>query len=197
MNDRPASSPTYWGQSSLRDVVTEDTQVSSLILSTELRDTIVQDLRWCLPHEGVGVLATCGLGSALTAVRFYPGRNTDRSPRRFTMEPADVLTALADMKREKTRFGAIVHSHPNTAPIPSRTDLVEAKLPGVLSLIVGFSPVVELRAWRLVCDGHGVAVRFDEVYVGCRDTGEVARLGYLQRASHDRGMPRHSAKGSA
>ncbi len=113
------------------------------------------------------------------------------------MDPADVLAALAEMKREKTRLGAIVHSHPNTPPVPSRTDLVEANVPGVLSLIVGFSPVVEMRAWRLVYDDHGVAVRFDEVPVVCRDTSEVARLGFLQRASHNRGMPRHPVKGSA
>ena len=84
------------------------------------------------------------------------------------MDPTDVLPALADMKREKTRLGAIVHSHPNTSPVPSRTDLVEAKFPGVLSLIVGLSPVVELRAWSLVYDGHGVAVRFEEVPVDCQ-----------------------------
>jgi proteasome lid subunit RPN8/RPN11 len=79
------------------------------------------------------------------------------------MDPADVMPALADMKRQKTRLGAIVHSHPNTSPVPSWTDLVEARFPGVLSLIVGLSPVVELRAWYLVYDGDGVAVGCDEV----------------------------------
>ena len=169
MKDRTTGTPAYRGQVALRGEVTEDTHVNSLILSTELRDTVVQYLRRCLPHEGVGVLATHQIRPSLTAVRFYPGRNTDQSPRRFTMDPADVLTALAEMKREKTRFGAIVHSHPNTAPVPSRTDLVEANAPGVLSLIVGFSPVVEMRAWRLAYDDHGVAVRFGEIPVVCRD----------------------------
>ena len=61
----------------------------------------------CLPRQRIG--------SSLTAVRFYPGRNMDRSPRRYTMDPADVVAALVDMKREKTRLGAIVHSHPNHA----------------------------------------------------------------------------------
>ena len=196
MNGRPTGSPLNRGQLAHRDVVTEETNVSSLILSAELRDTIVQCLRTSLPDEGVGVLATRGVGSSLTAVRFYPGRNMDASPRRYTMDPADVLPALASMKREKTRLGAIVHSHPNTSPVPSRTDLVEAKFPGVLSLIVGFSPVVELRVWSLDYDADGVAVHFREVPVVCQDTNKRARLGFLKHAGHNRGMLRGPVKGS-
>jgi proteasome lid subunit RPN8/RPN11 len=112
------------------------------------------------------------------------------------MEPADVLAALADMKREKTRLGVIVHSHPRTPPVPSRTDLAEANFPGVLSLIVGFSPVVALRAWRLIYDDRGTAVRFDAVQVDCHETTETAPLGCVKRAGHDRRMPRDPVKGS-
>jgi proteasome lid subunit RPN8/RPN11 len=156
--------------------------ISALTLSTELADRIVEYLRGCLPDEGVGVVATSGIGPLLTAVRFYPGRNMDRSPRRYTMDAADVLAALLNMKREKTRLGVIVHSHPTTPPVPSSTDLVEANYPGVLSLIVGFSPVVELRAWRLVYDSHGVAVRFAEVPLVYSVTAPRAPLGFMKRA---------------
>jgi proteasome lid subunit RPN8/RPN11 len=166
----------------------KDTSVNSLILSTNLRDSIVHELRRCLPYEGVGVLATRGTGASLTAICFYPDRNIDSPPRRYTMDPADVLPALAAVKREKTRLGAIVHSHPNTSPVPSRTDLVEARIPSVLSLIVALPPMVELRTWRLVYDGHCVAVRFEEVPVVCQDTTERARLGFLQRVVHNREM---------
>jgi proteasome lid subunit RPN8/RPN11 len=185
------------GQLALADLVREDTRVSSLILSAELRDTIVEYLRRCLPDEGVGVLATSGIDSSLTAVRFYPGRNVDRSPRRYTMDAADVLLALANMKRKKTRLGVIVHSHPITPPVPSETDLVEANCPGVLSLIVGFSPVVELRAWRLVYDGHGVAVGFESVPIVCCGTAERSPRVFLKRAGRKRGMLRNSVKGPA
>lgn len=167
MNHRLARGAIYRGQFGSRDLVTEDIPVRSLALSAELRDSIVAYLRQCLPHEGVGLLAGSRIGSALIAVRFYPGQNMDPSPRRYTMDPTDVMPALADMKRRETRLGAIVHSHPNTPPVPSRTDLVEANLPGVLSLIVGFSPVVELRAWSLVFDSHGVAVCSEEVRISC------------------------------
>jgi proteasome lid subunit RPN8/RPN11 len=150
-------------QFDFRDLVDEEIRVSSLTLPVELRDSIVAFLRRCLPYEGVGLLATSRMGSSLIGVRFYPGRNMDSSRRRYTMDPADVLPALADMKREETRLGAIVHSHPNTSPDPSWTDLVEARFPGVLSLIVGLSPVVDMRAWYLVYDRDGVAVGCEEV----------------------------------
>jgi [CysO sulfur-carrier protein]-S-L-cysteine hydrolase len=198
MSDSAAGSPKNWSQFALRSVVAEDMDVSALFLSTKLRDTIVQHLQRCLPEEGVGVLATRGTSSSRTAVRFYPGRNIDSSPRRYTMDPVDVLAALTDMKRERTRLGAIVHSHPHTPPVPSRTDLVEAACPGALSLIVGFSPVVELSAWRIVLDGNGVAVRVDEIPVVCGYTGEPAGIGFLQRAGHTihRRTPRHPVKGT-
>ena len=163
MNHSAASGEINRSQFDFHSLAIADTRVSSLTLSTELRDTIVAFLRRCLPHEGVGLLAGRRVGSSLMADCFYPGRNIDSSPRRYTMDPADVKPALADMMHKKTRLGAIVHSHPNTSPVPSWTDLVEGRFPGVLSLIVGLSPVVELRAWYLVYDGDGVAVGCEEV----------------------------------
>jgi proteasome lid subunit RPN8/RPN11 len=112
------------------------------------------------PHMSAGLLATRGAGSFLAAVCYYPGRSLDSSPKRYTMDPADVLPALLALEREKTQLGAIVHSRPNTPPIPSRTDVVEAKFPGVSSAIVGLSPRVDLRVWSLNYDEHGVVVRF-------------------------------------
>jgi proteasome lid subunit RPN8/RPN11 len=163
MSSRPAGGTISRPGFSLRDAAPEETGVSSLTLSRELRDTIVTYLHRCRPDEGVGLLAASSRGSALVAVRFYPGRNIDSSPQRYTMNPADVVAALTDMKRRETRLGAIVHSHPNTSPVPSRTDLTEANFPGVLSLIVGFFPQIELRAWSFGYDIHGDAVRCEEV----------------------------------
>ena len=165
MNHRSAGGAINRCQFDFRGLAIVDTRVGSLTLSAEVRDTIVGFMRRCLPQEGVGLLAASRVGSTLMADRFYPGRNVDSSSRRYTMDPADVMPALADMMRKQTRLGAIVHSHPNTSPVPSWTDLVEARFPGVLSLIVGLSPVVELRAWYLVYDGDGVAVGCEEVQI--------------------------------
>ena len=163
MNRSPARGTIDRSQLNLRGLAHEDARVTTLTLSAELRETIVAFLRRCLPQEGVGLLAVSRIGSSLIAVRFYPGRNMDSSSLRYTMDPSDVLPALVDMRRKQTWLGAIVHSHPNTSPIPSWTDLVEARFPGVLSLIVGLSPVVELRAWYLLYNADGVAVGCEEV----------------------------------
>jgi hypothetical protein len=112
------------------------------------------------------------------------------------MVPAGVYSVLTDLKWDNTRLGAFDHSHPNMPPIPSRTDLAEVKVPGVLSLIMGYSPVVEVRAWRRVYDSHGVAVRFDGNSMVCSDATARARIECLKRAVHDREMARDPAKGS-
>jgi len=113
------------------------------------------------------------------------------------MEAAEVSTALVNMKREQTRLGVIVHSQPTPPPVPSETDLVEANDPGVLSLIVGFSPMVGSRAWRPVYDSHGVAVRCEGAPLVFRGTAERSLLGFSKRVGHNRGMPRDPVKGSA
>jgi proteasome lid subunit RPN8/RPN11 len=66
-----------------------------------------------------------------------------------------------------------VHSHPRTAPIPSQTDLAEARWPGVLSVIVGFEPEVELRAWALIFGPAGYAIRCEAVRVVASDDAEA------------------------
>ena len=71
-----------------------------------------------------------------------------------------------------------------------------AKLPGVLSVNVGFSPPVDLRVWSLDYDGHGVAVRYVEVRVVFQNTRERARLGFLKRSGHNGAVLRGPVKGS-
>ncbi len=72
------------------------------------------------------------------------------------MEPAEVLAAFRDMHANGWRFGAIVHSHPATPPVPSATDLLEAYYPDALLVIVGLAerpPVA--RVWRLIHSENG------------------------------------------
>jgi proteasome lid subunit RPN8/RPN11 len=136
-----------------------------MIMPDNVRNDVVDHLRSCLPYEGVGLLATRAMERRLEAHCYYPGRNVDASPCRYTMDPADVQAALRDMARRKMRLLAIVHSHPDTPPVPSGSDLAEAEVPGVLSLIVRLSPQVELRAWQIVFSGSGSAVLSKEVQI--------------------------------
>ena len=143
-----------------------------------VRNDIVEHMRRYLPCEGVGLLATSAVAPGMVAQHFYPGRNVDASPRRYTMDPVDVLGALHDMERRGMRLMAIVHSHPDTPPIPSASDLAEAEVPNALSLIVGLTPRVELRAWQFVFSDDGIAVSSKEVQIveTCNTSRTASRL---------------------
>lgn len=130
----------------------------SLELPPAIAAAMIDHLRACLPAEGVGLISVLDDPSSWIADRYYPGRNADSSPTRFTMNPVDVGFALSEMKRRGSRLGAIVHSHPRTPPEPSALDLAEATASGVFHVIVGFTPRVTVKAWRLTFDRAGRAV---------------------------------------
>lgn len=136
---------------------------TELILPSAVATAMIDHLMACLPLEGVGLVSVTDDSQGWIADRYYAGRNLDASPTRFTMDPADVSTAVADMGRRKARLGAVAHSHPRTPPVPSRHDLAEATLPGALCLIVAFMPTVSLRGWQLTFNDVGVAVGAGEI----------------------------------
>ena len=136
---------------------------SELIIPSAVVGAMIDHLAGWLPLEGVGLVSVIDGPQGWTGDRYYGGRNLDASPTRFTMDPVDVTTAVADMGRRTSRLGAIVHSHPRTPPVPSRHDLAEATVPGALYLIVGFTPTVSLRGWRLTFNDVGAAVGAGEI----------------------------------
>ena len=123
-----------------------------LIMSPAIRESILVHLLDSAPNEGVGLLSArpADDGSAIEAVRFYPGRNVEASPTRFSMDPRDVLTAIRDIRQSGHKLGAIVHSHLFGPPTPSEIDLNEAHYPDALMVIVSFAtqPAV-MRAWHV------------------------------------------------
>lgn len=125
----------------------------ALMLGEELWQSVLAHLQACLPNEGVGLLSTVDSVEVIRAIRFYPGKNLNESPSRFTMDPLDVLRACEDMEREGTHLGVVVHSHPTTAPEPSRTDVRELAMLGVVHLIVQLRPRVRARAWEITTAG--------------------------------------------
>jgi proteasome lid subunit RPN8/RPN11 len=126
-----------------------------LVLSDVLRREIVTHLQAWIPNEGCGLLASVPHGDVDRAVHFFPGTNIDRSPVRYTMDPVEVIGAMRRMRDEAWTLAAIVHSHPRTPPLPSRTDLREAYYPDARLIIVSFAmPVPELRCWRLSSDAE-------------------------------------------
>lgn len=113
-------------------------------------------------------LECCGL---LGAVRgsidsIYPLRNEDQSRVRYTADRRDLIAAVRAIRESRGDIGAIYHSHPSTAPIPSRVDLAENYYGDTPRIIVSLAgEKAEVRAWRL---GEGC---FDEIALSVGEDG--------------------------
>jgi len=130
-----------------------------LRLNERLYREMIDHLREVHPYEGCGLIAFSGE----EPVKVYPGTNILRSSSRYRMSDLEVLRAVDDMDRQGWWLGAIYHSHPNSHPVPSMTDLREANWPDALMLIASrlTSPTPNLRAYR-VKDG---GLSYDEVEI--------------------------------
>ena len=144
----------------------DDRPPTAFRLSSSLRGRIVDHLAVAAPLESVGLLGVAQAESTdvVRAVRFYPGTNVDASPTRYTMDPAEVISALRDMEANGWWLGAIVHSHPASPAVPSPTDLREAHYPDALMVIVSLARAApEFRAWRLGTNQTAADAPFVEV----------------------------------
>lgn len=125
----------------------------SLMIDPDLMGAVLFHLRAWLPNEGCGLLAGIREDGYTRAVHFFPGTNVDFSPVRFTMDPVEVIEAMKLMRQQDWEFVAIVHSHPRTAPVPSRTDQAEWYYPETRLLIVSFAgDEPEVGCWELAGD---------------------------------------------
>jgi len=83
------------------------------------------------------------------ADRYERGRNTLASPYRYELEIDPALWFLEDDGYEL----AVFHSHPETEPVPSRTDRELAGLWSGRPFVIYGLKLDELRAWRIARDG--------------------------------------------
>ena len=106
------------------------------------------------PRECCGVVAASGD----EAVRVYPVANAHSHPEYgYVADGAELYARLLEIEDAGWSLGAIYHSHPRTAPIPSQTDVNLAFVPGVgavwpgsLYVIVGFeTEEASVRAYRI------------------------------------------------
>jgi proteasome lid subunit RPN8/RPN11 len=132
-------------------------RIDRLYVSRSIRDEIMIHLLAAAPNEGVGLLAVGAPfedddGSlAVEAERFFPGTNVDQSPARYTMDPAEVIVALREIREAGLELGAIVHSHLKGPATPSATDVREANYPDALMVIVSFAvQPATTGVWRVV-----------------------------------------------
>lgn len=107
---------------------------------------------------GVRAPVRTDTGIEATAALFIPGRNTEASPVRYTMEPLDVIAAFRRFREQDLHLGAIVHSHLRGPATPSTSDVNEWNYPEALMLIASFAEQPPaLQAWRLV-EEQGMAI---------------------------------------
>lgn len=113
-----------------------------MVVPDEIRAQLVEHARAEAPNEACGLVAF----RDGVAERYLPGENTLASPYRFELKPGDP----ADFFLEDEGYElAVFHSHPETAPRPSRTDIESIGLwEGRPYLILGLASG-ELAGWRI------------------------------------------------
>jgi proteasome lid subunit RPN8/RPN11 len=113
-----------------------------VVVPEEIRGELIEHARVEAPNEACGLVAFRGG----MAERYLPGENVLQSPYRFELRPRDP----ADFFLEDEGFElAVFHSHPETEPRPSRTDienigLWEGRPYLILALASG-----QLAGWRI------------------------------------------------
>jgi [CysO sulfur-carrier protein]-S-L-cysteine hydrolase len=113
-----------------------------VVVPSEIRARLVEHAREEAPNEACGLIAF----RDGVAERYLPGENTLKSPYRFELRPRDP----ADFFLEDEGYElAVFHSHPETAPRPSRTDVENIGLwEGRPYLILAVASG-ELAGWRI------------------------------------------------
>jgi [CysO sulfur-carrier protein]-S-L-cysteine hydrolase len=107
-------------------------------ISAELLGEIVAHALEDPGNEVCGVVAVES-GPAARGARVYRARNIHASPLKFEIDPEELLK-LWNACQEVGDLGAIYHSHVQSAPYPSQTDITfAAKWPGVEWIIVGLA----------------------------------------------------------
>ena len=95
----------------------------------------------------------CGLVSASgnTPEQYYAVKNVAEDPSsRFEMEPRQQIEAMKHMREHGTELFAIVHTHPQSPPVPSLTDMSDMGYPDAFYIIVSLSTkgVLEMRTYK-------------------------------------------------
>ncbi len=125
---------------------------ASARIPVDIRDEVIDWLRAAAPNEGCGVLVAQAIAEdGGVPSRFVGMRNVAESPFRYLMDPLEQLELLEQIDENDEVVWAIVHSHVESPPYPSPTDIGLAAFPDAIYLLASFaSEPPELRAWTIV-----------------------------------------------
>ncbi len=112
-----------------------------MVIPAEIRAELADHARAEAPNEACGLIVL----RDGRAERYVRGRNTLESPYRFQLDVDPDAWFLEDEGYEL----AVFHSHPETAPVPSRTDLENVGLWASRPYVIYSLARDELAAWRL------------------------------------------------
>ncbi len=125
-----------------------------------LLEEVLRHAREDSPIECCGLLlGTIANGVGIVTTRFAIA-NELRSESDYLTEPSGMFLAFRYMRDHGLELLAIYHSHPTSAPVPSRRD-IEGNTYGesVIHLIVGLrGENADVRAWWLMESGYREAV---------------------------------------
>jgi proteasome lid subunit RPN8/RPN11 len=120
-----------------------------LLIPRPLLDAVLAHARAERPNECCGLLAGVIEDGVGRVTQHYPVRNDLASPTEYATNARDLLTASKAMREAGTDPLAIYHSHPTSAPVPSRKDR-ERNYWGetAVHVIVGLAGAEpDVRAW--------------------------------------------------
>ncbi len=113
-----------------------------MVVPQEIRAQLLEHARAEAPNEACGLIAF----RDFVAERYLPGTNRLRSPYRFELVPNDPKDFFLEDEGYEL---AVFHSHPETEPRPSRTDIENIGLwEGRPYLILALQSD-ELAGWRI------------------------------------------------
>jgi [CysO sulfur-carrier protein]-S-L-cysteine hydrolase len=125
-----------------------------VVIPAHVRTQLAEHARAEAPNEACGLVAF----RDGVAERYLPGENELASPYRFRLRPGDPLDFFLEDEGYEL---AVFHSHPETEPRPSRTDLENIGLWDGRPYLILSAATGELRGWRIE-DGRVV----DELELG-------------------------------
>jgi proteasome lid subunit RPN8/RPN11 len=115
-----------------------------VVVPAQIREELVAHAAEEAPNECCGLIVfRDGM-----AERYVRGRNKLASPYRYELEVDPDVWFLEDDGYEL----AVFHSHPETQPIPSKTDQALSGLWGGRTFLIYGLKFDDLRAWRITRD---------------------------------------------
>jgi [CysO sulfur-carrier protein]-S-L-cysteine hydrolase len=133
-----------------------------LTLAPGILDDIIEHARSVYPKEGCGLIA--GVAASRLGSRFMPITNVAQSVVEFEMDPAELITALRDLRTAGEDLIAIYHSHPHGPSQPSKIDIGRAYYPEAAHLIVSLAEPErpQAAAFRII-DGEVLEIELHAI----------------------------------